>query len=35
VAELKWELDRLRSGLGVPAEPPPAAYGPPRAGRRP
>ena len=35
VAELKRELGRLRSGLGVPAEPPAEAFGPPRSGRRP
>jgi arylsulfatase A-like enzyme len=36
VAELKQELGRLRAGLGVPAEPPAEAFGPPpRPGRRP
>jgi arylsulfatase A-like enzyme len=35
VAELERELARLRSGLGVPAEPPAEAFGPPGAGRRP
>ncbi len=34
-AELKRELGRLRSVLGVPAEPPAEAYGQARAGRRP
>jgi arylsulfatase A-like enzyme len=35
VDELKRELGRLRSELGVPAEPPAEAYGQARAGRRP
>jgi arylsulfatase A-like enzyme len=35
VAELKRELSRLRSELGVPAEPPAEAYGRVRAGGRP
>ena len=34
VAELKRELDRLRSELKVPAEPPPGASGQSRAGLR-